>query len=290
MKIKITESQLKRLIENHIEVDHLNEEWYDDAIDFVKSSYDTVTTKAKDVFKDLTGIDFGDKDDVSKDEIPTSKEIKKNIDDFKKEMEIDKEEDDYKPSDKSEETSDFMKITKRVIDKFEGGYWNPKCGHPTAGMGKSTETMFGLDRYNGNIESTPDGREFFKIIDRQKSKMGMSSFCKKWKWGYRGGENEDELKNLAASVMKNYFDKNMSTFVKDSKTKDKILNIPSITLHMSYATWNGPRFFQNFARSLEKGVKSGKSDKELINIAINDRKNLGIGRQGPVVDEMKKLI
>jgi hypothetical protein len=290
MKIKITESQLKRLIEKHIETNHLNEEWYDDAIDFVKSSYDTVTTKAKDVFRDLTGIDFGDKDDVSKDEIPTSKEIKTNIDDFKKEMEIDKEEDDYKPSDKSEETSDFIKITKRVIDKFEGGYWNPKCGHPTAGMGKSTETMFGLDRYNGNIESTPDGKEFFKIIDRQKSKMGMSSFCKKWKWGYRGGENEDELKDLAASVMKNYFDKNISTFVKDSKTKGKILNIPSITLHMSYATWNGPRFFQNFARSLERGVKSGKSDKELINIAINDRKNLGIGRQGPVVDEMKKLI
>jgi hypothetical protein len=28
-----------------------------------------------------------------------------------------------------------MTITKKVIDKLEGGYWNPKCGHPSSGMG-----------------------------------------------------------------------------------------------------------------------------------------------------------
>ena len=291
MKIKITESQLKRIIEKHQETKNLNEEeWYGGVLDFMKSSYDTVKGKTKEVFKDLTGIDFDDKDDTTKNKIPTEKEIKNKIDDFKKDTKSDEEKDDEELSYGSEKNSDFMKITKRVIDKFEGGYWNPKCGHPTAGMGKSTETMFGLDRYNGNIESTKEGKEFFRIIDRQKSNMGMSNFCKKWKWGYRGGEDEGELKTLAAKIMKNYFDKNMSTFVKNEKTKDKILNIPSITLHMSYASWNGPRFFQNFARSLEKGVKDGKSDKELINIALNDRKNLGIGRQGPVVDEMKKLI
>ena len=69
--------------------------------------------------------------------------------------------------------SKWEKVTKKVIDEFEGGYWNPKCGHQTKGMGKSTETMFGLDRYNGNIESTPDGKEFFRIIDNEKTKLGM---------------------------------------------------------------------------------------------------------------------
>ena len=31
--------------------------------------------------------------------------------------------------------SKWDKITKKVIDEFEGGYWNPKCGHTTKGMG-----------------------------------------------------------------------------------------------------------------------------------------------------------
>ena len=83
--------------------------------------------------------------------------------------------------------SKWNKITKKVIDEFEGGYWNPKCGHTTKGMGISTETMFGLDRKNGKIESTPEGKEFFRIIDNEKTKLGMTNFCKTWKHYYRGG-------------------------------------------------------------------------------------------------------
>ena len=49
----------------------------------------------------------------------------------------------------------------KVIDEFEGGYWNPYCKHKSIG-GSSTETMFGLDRYNGNIERTDEGKKFMK--------------------------------------------------------------------------------------------------------------------------------
>ena len=35
-------------------------------------------------------------------------------------------------------------------------------------------------------------------------------------------------------------------------------------MHFSYASWNGPGYFKKFAKSLEDGVKSGKSDEELI--------------------------
>ena len=99
--------------------------------------------------------------------------------------------------------SKWNKITKKIIDEFEGGYWNPKCGHTTKGMGKSTETMFGLDRYNGNWESTQDGKEFFKIIDNEKTKLGMKQFCKTWTHSYNGGDLEDTLKTLASKIMKN---------------------------------------------------------------------------------------
>jgi hypothetical protein len=183
-------------------------------------------------------------------------------------------------------SSNFDKITKTVINKFEGGYWNPFCpSHPKGSMGKSTETMFGLDRYNGNIESSSEGKQFFKIIDDLKIAAGaqssgegknmkwsnMDKFCQKWKWNSRGGDKEDTLKNLAVAIMKRSFDRNMSSFVKDPKVKQKIESIPGLTLHMSYASWNGPGFFKKFAGQLDNGVKQGLSDKQLIDLAIQSR-------------------
>ena len=53
-------------------------------------------------------------------------------------------------------------------------------------------------------------------------------------------------------------------------------------MHFSYASWNGPGFFQKFANSLNKAVKEGKSDKELLKQAIADRKNTGLIRQEKV--------
>ena len=185
--------------------------------------------------------------------------------------------------------SNFMDITKRVIANFEGGYWHgntpenvrtSKMGicpnHPKGSMGKSTETMFGLDRYNGNIESTPEGKEFFGIIDKEKKDLGMDQFCKKWKWLYRGGDKEARLKELASAIMKRSFDRNMNNFVKDPKTKEKILNNRGLLVHMSYASWNGPGFFKKFAKKLEDGVKQGMNDKQLIDLAVQSRASTGL--------------
>ena len=170
-------------------------------------------------------------------------------------------------------SSNWMDVTKKVIDNFEGGYWNHwECkNHPYSSMyDKSGETMFGLDRKAGNIENLgSEGKEFFKIIDDEKKKLGMNSFCKKWSYNYKGGELGDKLKDLAAKIMKNSYDKNMSNYVKDPETKQRIENNKGLLLHMSYACWNGPVFFRDFAKSIEEGVKSGKSDSELIQIAKN---------------------
>ena len=188
--------------------------------------------------------------------------------------------------------SNFKTITKKVIANFEGGYWNPFCPHPTSRMGKSTETMFGLDRYNGNIESTDKGKEFFKIIDDEKIAAGatssgqgenmkwtnMGNFCKKWKWLYRGGDKKEKLEDLATEIMEKYFNKNMSTYIKDPKTREKIMGNKGLLVHMSYASWNGPGFFQKFGRKLEAAVRDGKSDKELIDVASQSRLDTGLNQ------------
>jgi hypothetical protein len=191
----------------------------------------------------------------------------------------------------------FMDITKKVIENFEGGYWNPFCpSHPKGGMGRSTETLFGLDRYNGNIESTSEGKEFFRIIDDEKRAMGATSsgsgsgmrwsnmdrFCKKWKWNSRGGNKEQKLKELAASIMKKRFDSHMSSFVKDPKTRQKIMNNDGLLIHMSYATWNGSGFFKKFADKLQQGVKQGMTDKQLIDLAVQSRASTGLIGKGKV--------
>ena len=86
MKIKITESQLRRIVEKVQESDNINEAWYDDVADFVKSSYETIAGKTKEIFKDITGVDYGDKDKVKGGDIPTKKEIEQNINKFEKDQ------------------------------------------------------------------------------------------------------------------------------------------------------------------------------------------------------------
>jgi hypothetical protein len=179
--------------------------------------------------------------------------------------------------------SKWMNVTKKVIDNFEGGYWNPKCGHTTKGMGKSTETMFGLDRYNGNIESTPEGKEFFRIIDNEKTKP---EFCKTWKHYYRGGHLEETLKNLAAKIMKHQYDNNSQNYF-SPELKKRVEANDRLLMHFSYASWNGPGYFKKFAKSLDDGIKSGKSDSELINQAISDRKSSVLYNQDKVASVMK---
>ena len=182
--------------------------------------------------------------------------------------------------------SKWDKITKKVIDEFEGGYWNPKCGHTTKGMGISTETMFGLDRYNGDIESTPEGKEFFRIIDNEKTKLGMEQFCKTWKWNYRGGNLEDTLKTLASKIMKRQYDSNSKNYFSPELRKRVEAN-DRLLMHFSYASWNGPGYFKKFAKKLDDGIRSGKSDEELINQAITDRKASVLYNQDKVASVMK---
>jgi hypothetical protein len=181
--------------------------------------------------------------------------------------------------------SKWDKITKKVIDEFEGGYWNPKCGHTTKGMGVSTETMFGLDRYNGGIEKTPEGKEFFKIIDNEKTKLGLKLFCKTWKHGYRGGQLEDKLKTLASKIMKYHYDNNSKNYFSPELRK-RVEGNDRLLMHFSYASWNGSGYFQKFAKSLEAGIKSGKSDEELVKQAISDRKSTNLYNQDKVASVM----
>jgi hypothetical protein len=190
--------------------------------------------------------------------------------------------------------SKWMDVTKKVIDNFEGGYWNYwQCkNHPWHSMyKKSGETMFGLDRKAGNIENlSSEGKEFFRLIDEEKKKLGMSNFCSKWTYNYRGGDLEEKLKNLASKIMFKEYEKNMSNYVKNSETKKRIEGNNGLLLHMAYATWNGLGFFKKFAEKLDRAVTEGKSDEELLSIAKNSRTNSFTGDWAKATVKVNSLI
>jgi hypothetical protein len=125
-------------------------------------------------------------------------------------------------------------------------------------------------------------KEFIK----EKTDLGMQQFCKTWKWLYRGGHLEDELKTLASKIMKNQYDINSNNYF-SPELRERVENNDSLLIHFAYASWNGPGFFKKFAKSLDDGVKSGKSDSELINQAISDRKNSVLLHQDKVASVMR---
>ena len=98
---------------------------------------------------------------------------------------------------------DFKKVTKKIIEKLEGGYYNPKW-HFKSRMGRSGETMFGIDRvHGGTLNTGKAGEEFWNLIDKDKKEKGE----KVWKHYYRGGSLENELIDLVTEIMKPHYER-----------------------------------------------------------------------------------
>jgi peptidoglycan hydrolase-like protein with peptidoglycan-binding domain len=173
-------------------------------------------------------------------------------------------------------------FTDKIIDNFEGGYWNKDRTKPSDEIcsnhpydpiyDNSGETLFGIDRRAGEWDKVPAGREFFEVIDNEKDNAkDMTEFCKTWTYGYRGGSLESELKLRASSLMKDSYDSNTKYF--SSETKKAVESDKRLLFHFAYACWNGPGFFQDFANDMNDAVNEGKVGDDLVDVAIESRNN-----------------
>jgi hypothetical protein len=183
----------------------------------------------------------------------------------------------------------------KIINQFEGGYWfNPadypddkKCTNHPEPTGVSTETMFGIDRKMGDWDSKPEGRDFWGIIDKEKTRAGsIDKFCKKWRWLYRGGDLENELKSKACAMMLTSMKRNMGELIESREDVESNLRL---LFHFAYACWNGSGHFQDWAREMNEAVKNGKSGNELIKLAINQRNNWTSDMNENLKDTNKKV-
>lgn len=193
---------------------------------------------------------------------------------------------DYSPTEKLKAPAQidvdqaWLKITNKIIDNFEGGYWNndptlpaeEKCtNHPYTDMYRNSgETMFGLDRRAGQIDKLiPHGKQFFDVIDAEKDRLG-DEFCNVWVWNYRGGDKEEELKVLASKVTKQLYDDYSNRYLSSEALK-VVESSKQLLFHFAYAVWNGPAFFQSFAKAINNAVSQGKTGDELIDVAVESR-------------------
>jgi hypothetical protein len=163
--------------------------------------------------------------------------------------------------------ADFRKFSDLVIDNLEGGYYHPRFFYSLSDPRYSTsgETMYGIDRKNaGTIINTPEGKEFWQIIDQNSNS---------WKWNYFGGPVEERLKDLAASIMYGPFQTYSNIWLSE-EAREKIKLDDRLLLHFVYATWNGPGWFRKFARDINK--KANQPIEELIKQAIDSRTKEGL--------------
>lgn len=176
----------------------------------------------------------------------------------------------------------FYNYAKLIIDNIEGGYYSP-TRHYNSAMGKSGETMFGMDRLWGGtvVNDSAPGKKFWKIVDANSSG---------WSYNSKGGKNESELKKLAAEIMGISYDKYFKQYL-SSKAQKLVSKSPKLETHFFYACWNGVGRFKDFATVINNAVKNGTTNLEkLEKIAIDSRLNHSVSLLRKGGDIMQKKI
>ena len=188
------------------------------------------------------------------------------------------------------DVKDWQGIVNTVIDNLEGGYYHPDMLQDgrvnDSRFGNSGETMFGMDRKAGGIEATgPAGQEFWKLIDAEGARN-------KWKNEYMLKDNPslaNKLRELAGQIMKPLFDQYSRRYLSPEAATIVSNSVP-LTFHFAYATWNGPGWFQKFAKVLNNAVASGNTDpKALLDVAMENRVSTGNSLMDQVGNKVAKL-
>jgi hypothetical protein len=187
-----------------------------------------------------------------------------------------------KPVIKTSGSVDFRQITRSVINNLEGGYYNPNW-HITKGMGRSGETMFGIDRrHGGKYNTSPAGIKFWSIIDKNKTPQT-------WKYNYRGGQLEGELTDLVVDIIQPFYNEFKDRYL--SPEAKKLVDSDSrLTFHFAYAVWNGPGWFKKFAKVINRAVENGEANPDVLSKkAIRSRVDSGnslIAKGGRKIDDV----
>jgi hypothetical protein len=171
---------------------------------------------------------------------------------------------------------EFRDAVETIANKLEGGYYHPnmreKNPNKFSWVGDSGETMFGMDRKNGKQEKNSSaGVEFWRLIDAEDAKNN-------WKYGYMLEDNPElksKLFDLIAQIMEPQFIESSNRYLSD-EARSIIMKDPKLYFNFVYASYNGPSWFQKFAKKFNQKVEEGVTDLETLrDYALQLRKESG---------------
>lgn len=175
----------------------------------------------------------------------------------------------------------FRQVTDKIIEKLEGGYYNP-AWHRSSKMGRSGETLFGLDRrHGGTLNTTPEGKEFWRLVDQNKNK-------KIWKHYYMPtGSLNEQLRNLLSTILGRSYMEFSKKYLKPESFKI-VESDPRLKFHFAYATWNGPGFFKKFADKMNQRIENQNilDPSKLFAQAMQDRRDTVIASSAPKIEKI----
>lgn len=179
------------------------------------------------------------------------------------------------------EFKNFRQVTDKIIEKLEGGYYNP-AWHYKTGMGRSGETLFGLDRkHGGTLNTSSEGREFWRLVDQNKNK-------EVWKHYYMPtGSLNEKLRNLLSIILGRSYEEYSRKYLKPESRKI-VESDPRLKFHFAYATWNGPGFFQKFANRLNQRIENQNilDPTKLFKLSMQDRRDTVIASSAPKIEKI----
>jgi hypothetical protein len=177
----------------------------------------------------------------------------------------------------------FTQVTEAVISNLEGGYFHPdmtKDGRVRdSRYSTSGETMFGLDRKQGDSTSTA-AKNFWAALDKEGARS-------KWRWNHMPKQPlYNELVTLAAGVMEPKFNNSLNNFCPDKNIQAIIKSDGRLMFNVIYAQWNGIGWIKGLLKVIVQEYNNGKKDAEsLLKATVVERVrgghrmyNLGTGK------------
>jgi hypothetical protein len=143
-------------------------------------------------------------------------------------------------------------LIELIIKEIEGGYYHP--GMNQGDMGKSGETLFGIDRVaGGENNQTPIGIEFWNLVDSESGWAPKSERAPKWK-RYHKPSNPKFLEIVKKMQSKNY-ELHKKWHGVTPEMEKLIESDARLQLHFLYGVWNGYGFYGKFYKDLVNFVK-----------------------------------
>lgn len=193
---------------------------------------------------------------------------------------------------------DYRSWTDLIIDKFEGGYFhpdmynaNPAFFNNDSAYAKSGETYYGMDRAAGAPLTTSGAMvDFWKLIDQYYTPYHANLTYWNEKDGYLRNRKtrsaipltlKDKLRGYVAQTMSAQFEKLLKENFSDSQIT-WVKKHPKICFIFWYGTWNGSKFFKNFANVVKQTLAQTTNPDTVFDALIAYRKKTALKRTDDV--------